>query len=379
MNGEQATLQMNTVSSDQLTDVQTLHVGFIIEQALGHVTHGKNLHKNLLHDEEIVPYWGLPRQDIQKGLASKTGNWTLKAGLQARKAIREMRHETELDALFFHTQVTAILSQDWLRRIPSIISLDATPLQYDTLGEFYDHTPGKGETLKFWLNRSAYKAARHLVTWSDWAKESLVRDYGISAEKITTIPPGVNVTDWINPNPQPPSTDLVKILFVGGNLKRKGGDLLLEACRRLVHESYPIELHLVTRDTVNEEPFLTVYNDMQPNSERLKALYHSSDIFCLPTLGDCLPMVLSEAGAAGLPVISTNIAAIPEIVHDGVTGFITSAGEVDALVASLRRLIVNPTLRKQMGERAVQVVTEQFDAEQNAKRLIALLKQVVND
>ncbi len=368
------------VNSEQNTDVpsRTLHVGFIIEQALGHITHGKNLQQNLLHDDEITPYWGLPSQDMTAGLAGKTNNWTVKAGLQARKAIREMRQETELDALFFHTQVTAILAQDWVRRIPSIISLDATPLQYDALGEFYEHTPGKGETLKFWLNRSAYNAACHLVTWSDWAKDSLVQDYGVSAEKITTIPPGVNVADWKNPNPKI-QTPTCKILFVGGNLKRKGGDLLLKACRQLVHESYPIELHLVTRDTVDEEPFLTVYNDMQPNSARLKALYHSSDIFCLPTLGDCLPMVLSEAGAAGLPVISTDVAAIPEIVHDGETGFITPAGELDALVMKLRRLIVNPALRQQMGERAVQVVTERFDAERNAKRLIALLKDVVNN
>lgn len=89
-------------------------------------------------------------------------------------------------------------------------------------------------------------------------------------------------------------------------------------------------------------------------------------------------MVLSEAGAAGLPVISTNVAAIPEIVRDGATGFVTPAGELDVLVANLRRLIVNPALRRQMGERAVRLVTEQFDAERNAKRLIALLKDVVN-
>lgn len=88
-------------------------------------------------------------------------------------------------------------------------------------------------------------------------------------------------------------------------------------------------------------------------------------------------MVLSEAGAAGLPVISTDVAAIPEIVHDGATGFITPAGELEPLVTKLRRLIVNPTLRMQMGERAVRVVSEQFDAEHNAKRLIALIKEVV--
>ena len=364
--------------SEAAEQVETLHVGFIIEQALGHITHGQNLQRNLLNDDVIVPYWGLPRQDVTGGLAGRINNWTVKAGLQTRRALRQMRQETRLDALFFHTQVTAILAQDWIRRIPSIISLDATPLQYDSLGDFYDHKPGRGEEIKYRLNRSAYRAARHLVTWSDWAKQSLILDYGISAEKITVIPPGVNVSEW-KPSAERTPSDTIKILFVGGNLERKGGRLLLEACRQLVHESYQIELHLVTRDTVAEEPFLTVYNNMQPNSDALKRLYHTSDIFCLPTRGDCLPMVLSEASAAGLPVVSTDVAAIPEIVHDGATGFVVPPDDGTALVAALRRLIVNPALRQQMGERGQRLVTEQFDAARNAERLLGLIKQVVNE
>ena len=53
-----------------------------------------------------------------------------------------MNGQTKLDALFFHTQVPAILAQSWLRKIPGIVSLDATPLQYDELGAFYKHEQG---------------------------------------------------------------------------------------------------------------------------------------------------------------------------------------------------------------------------------------------
>jgi glycosyltransferase involved in cell wall biosynthesis len=115
---------------------------------------------------------------------------------------------------------------------------------------------------------------------------------------------------------------------------------------------------------------------MQPNSAPLKQLYHDSDIFCLPTYGDCLPMVLSEAGAAGIPCVATRVAGIPEIVLDGETGFLMPTGDVPALTESLRRLIEGPDLRARMGERAVAVVSERFDAERNAMRLLELLKGV---
>ena len=81
---------------------------------------------------------------------------------------------------------------------------------------------------------------------SDWTKLGLVRDYEVPADKITVIPPGVNVQEWRRPTPRVPHTDPVKILFVGGDLERKGGLVLLEAFRALRHLG--LELHLVTKD-----------------------------------------------------------------------------------------------------------------------------------
>lgn len=352
--------------------------GFIIEQALGHITHGKNLQQNIALDADVTALWGLPSWETG-GLAGRIGNWTVKAGLQSRQAIRTMQKQGGVDALLFHTQVTAILAQDWMSKIPSVVSLDATPLQYDSLGEFYAHEPGTGsaENIKYWLNKRCYEKAKHLVTWSDWARDGLINDYGVSAEKITTISPGVNVSEWQSSQS---STDdeTVRILFVGGNLDRKGGHLLLEAVRLLRNESHPIELHLVTLDKIDPEPNVIVYNDMKPNSERLKALYQQCDIFCLPTRGDCLPMVLAEAGATGLPIVSTDVAAISEIVHDGETGFLVPPDDAGALVTALRRLVVNSELRQRFSVKAGQLIASEHDATANAKRLLSLLKQVAD-
>ena len=363
------------------------HIGFIIEQMLGHITHGKTLQKNISQASSVHTHWAFPKPDVG-GFLGHVSNWTVQAGLQSRQAIRQMQRDAKqingakMDALFFHSQVTAMLAQDWMSRIPSVVSMDATPLQYDALGKFYNHEPGsrKAERIKFLINRRCYQQARHIVTWSQWAKDGLTGEYGISAEKITVIPPGVNPLEWKRPAPRTlENTDApVKVLFVGGNLDRKGGNLLLEACQRLNQSGFKIELHLVTRDTVETQPNVFVYNNMQPNSTELRALYHECDIFCLPTYGDCLPMVLSEAAAAGMPSISTDVAAIPEVVHDQETGFIVPTGSVEAIEASLKQLIEQPQRRLEMGARAQTRLGQTFDAERNAHRLLTLLKQVAD-
>ena len=352
--------------------------GFVIEQALGHVTHGKNLQKHIAEDTTIHATWSMPSATVG-GMVGRINNWTVKAGLQARQAIAAMHREQPLDALMFHTQVPAILSQDWLGRIPSVLSLDATPIQYDSFGAFYNHEPqnGRSEQFKFWLNRRCYQRAQHLITWSEWVKGSLIKDYGLHPSKITTIHPGVDLSLWQMPEHRA-DRELIHILFVGGDFKRKGGHLLLDAFRQLKSEGLPVALHLVTKDTISPEPNVTVYNDMQPNCAELRALYQQCDIFCLPTFGDMLALVLAEAGAVGLPTISTRIAGIPEIIQDQETGFLTKPGDTVALIECLRELVMNPARRRQMGANAAKFVASRHNVETNSLQVIALLKGIAN-
>lgn len=373
--------------------MKTYQIGFVIEQALGHVTHAKNLQANVPKDPAVRADWALPAWQ-QNGLGSKVpvykSNWTVQAGLQARRALAARWQQRKPDALFFHTQVTAVLAPDWLGRVPSVVSLDATPLQYDRMGQFYAHEAGPDwlERIKYRLNRHCFQRAGHLVTWSEWARQGLISEYGVPADKVTVIPPGVNSREWERPVTRRPHKNTAKILFVGGDLERKGGLVLLEAFRRLRQQgpiaingngtAVDVELHLVTKTKVAAEANVFVYNEMRANSEPLKQLYYVCDIFCLPTYGDCLPMVLSEAGAAGLPVVTTCVAANHEIVHDGVTGFLVPPGDVGALTAALHGLIANPELRIRQGQQAVERVRQGFDAEQNALRLLALLKGVAD-
>jgi glycosyltransferase involved in cell wall biosynthesis len=357
------------------------NIGFIMEQTLGHVTHTQNLQLSLPRDTEVRTHWALVPRNLQRQglrIPSVRLNWTLAAGLRARAALGQLARSARLDALLFHTHVPAMLATDWLHRVPSVVSLDATPLQYDQFGTYYRHTRGPSwiERIKWHLNRNCYHAARHLVSWSNWTKNSLVEGYGISSDKVTVVPPGVQVREWRRPTPRLCEQGPTKILFVGGNFERKGGPLLLEAFRAL--RPLDVELHLVTQQSIAPEPGLFVYNNLQPNSSELKALYHQCHIFALPTNADCLPMALCKAGAAGLATVATNIAAIPEIVRNNETGLLIPVGDARALQDALRRLILQPELRLYLGERALAHTVHAYDAQKNAGRLLDLLKGEVD-
>jgi glycosyltransferase involved in cell wall biosynthesis len=364
-------------ASGKQEKTRSYEFGFVLEQSLGHVTHAENLLTNIPRDPEVHAHWSLIDFEAS-GVAGRfpvyKSNWTVRAGMRAYREVARMNRQTRLDALFFHTQVPAILAQRWLRKIPGIVSLDATPRQYDELGAFYRHEQGPAwlEALKWRLNRDCFRSARRLVAWSEWTKQGLVQDYDVPADKITVIPPGVNVQDWRRPMSRVPHADPVKILFVGGDLKRKGGLVLLEVFRSLRHLT--LELHLVTKDYLPPEPGVFIYNNLEANSQPLKKLYHDCDIFVLPTFGDCLPMVLSEAGASGMAVISTNVAAIPEIVRNGKTGLTVPAGDPNSLSQAIRALVEESALRLTLGGQALAHVSDHYDAATNANRLLGLLK-----
>lgn len=359
-----------------------LRVGFIIEQALGHRTHAQNLREAVPRDPEIDAVWGLIPFEVE-GVAARLpvygSNWTVRAGVRARRHLARVAAGGPLEALFVHTQVPAVLCLDWLRRVPAVVSLDATPLQYDALGASYGHSAGASwlEGLKWRLNRAVFQRARHLVAWSEWARTGLAEGYGVDPARVTVLPPGTQVEAWKRPVPREAHGDPMRVLFVGADAERKGGALLLEAVRSL-RGSISIELDLVTRSPIEPGPGIRVHHGVQANSDTLRRLYHEADVFCLPTEGDCLPLVLAEAAAAGLPIVSTRIAAIPEVVREGETGLLTQPRDLAGLMGALQRLAGDEQLRLAMGQRAAALAATEHDAGCNALRILEILKRAAS-
>lgn len=236
------------------------------------------------------------------------------------------------------------------------------------------------ERYKYALNRRAFEHAVALVTWCHWAKDSLIHDYGIAEEKITVIAPGVDLAQWpghwARERARDAETRKPHLLFVGGDFERKGGEVLLECFHRYLQDT--CELSIVTQSPVAPERNLHIYHNVAPNSDTLLRLYAQADIFVFPTLADCAPLAVPEAMAAALPVVSTRIGAIPEMVRDGEQGLLVERGGADELYTALKQLMDSPELRMRMGNRGRETVLEEYDAGHNAQRLLDLLKDVTN-
>jgi glycosyltransferase involved in cell wall biosynthesis len=367
-----------------------LNFGFVMEQTLGHVTHHQNLARWVGEDADICPTW-MPieghKSDIWNRVPIIRTNWALKSSLRARDAIKAALRVQPLDALFFHTQTIALFAIPFMRHIPTVISLDATPLNYDTIGAGYKHKVGGNALLerrKFLWNRNTFNAATALVAHCHWAKDSLVADYGVPTEKVTVIPPGVDMEGWHFGRGKaacPHTTSgKVRLLFVGGDFERKGGNTLIEAFRRGLRQNCTLDI--VTKDTSVQRELVgmdgvQVHCNLVANSTPLKELFAKADIFVFPTQADCLPHVVMEAMAAGLPVIATDVGALREEVQDGVNGLIVPQFDVGAVIAAVLALCGDEAKRGRMAAASRRIAEQRFDARRNYSAVLDLIKTMV--
>jgi glycosyltransferase involved in cell wall biosynthesis len=352
---------------------------FVMEQMLGHAVHGANLERAIALEPDIAATVVRVGPGTRSGLGRlpALGSWSFQASRAARAAVAGPAARGDVDALLIHTQVLALLSAGAMRTVPTVVSLDATPLNYDSVGDSYGHSrsPAPLEWAKWRVNRRAFDAARALVCWSRWAADSLVRDYHVPAEKVHVIPPGVDLGRFRPPEQRDPDGP-VHILFVGGDFARKGGHELLEAARAL---GPSVELDIVTSTPPGPGPLgagVRVHLGIGHEVDRLHDLYRRADIFALPTRGDCLPLVLAEALASGLPVVSTDVGALSELVRDGWNGFLVPPRRPDRLGAALRTLVEHPELRRTMGARGRRMACETHDAARNNSTILEMMRRL---
>ncbi len=105
------------------------------------------------------------------------------------------------------------------------------------------------------------------------------------------------------------------------------------------------------------------------NEKQRENLLSQTMIHVLPSYNEGLPMSILETMAYGIPNISTSIAAIPEIIRDGLNGFLVMPGDTDALSGKLYSLIVDSDLRRQFSSAAYELITSRFALENNMKAL----------
>ena len=179
------------------------------------------------------------------------------------------------------------------------------------------------------------------------------------------------------------------LVAVGRLVPKKGHAYLVEAAHLLDLRGVAFQLEIYgdgpQRDALHEQiatAGLETKVRLQGacTQDELIAVYQAVDVFVLASVvtengdRDGIPNVILEAMACGLPVVSTDISGIPEVVRDGVNGRLVTAGGAGQLADALWDLMSSPRLRSELGRAARETVIRSFDATDNAERMASLLQ-----
>jgi glycosyltransferase involved in cell wall biosynthesis len=214
--------------------------------------------------------------------------------------------------------------------VPTVFWSDAT---FDCLADFYPEASEFSAETRVHGHRLEHEALRTCtlaVYSSRWAAKSAEKTYGAPQSKLATVSYGAN----IDPPTGPVDAAAMisrrlqaspRLLFIGSHWQRKGGDLAVALTAELVRRGHPVRLDVVGCAPPSPVPdFVTIHGFIDKRSsagrERLDGLYRDSHLLVLPTRADCVPMVIAEAYAYGLPVAATAVGGVGSVVDDSVTG-----------------------------------------------------------
>jgi glycosyltransferase involved in cell wall biosynthesis len=219
------------------------------------------------------------------------------------------------------------------------------------------------------------------------AMKKLLEMNGIK-NKIDVIYNGMNVIDWeLRPEKIMEFKERYnlldkKILFFGGRLSgSKGGNEILESLDKIKSEIKNIVLLVVGEENQYVEQMRTVVKKMNLENQviftdwlggdELRAAYHSADIVVVPSCYfDPLPMTNFEAMACKKPVVGTVFGGTPELVKDGITGYVINPLDTDLMARKITDLLKNPQKARQFGEAGYDLVKTEFSIERQVDKIL---------
>lgn len=237
------------------------------------------------------------------------------------------------------------------------------------------------------------ESATAVVTISEYHRSYIAELCpGIAPAEIAVVHCGIEPGTLAHPSAEPAAGPL-RIVSVGRAVEKKGHRYLIDACHRLAAAGVDFRCDMVVGDG-------QLRADLQDQIESLELgnfvsllgaqsedavfeLLGASHVFVLASVvatsgdRDGIPVSLMEAMACELPVVSTAVAGIPELVEHEVSGLLVAERDSAALADALRRLLEDEALRHRLGKRGRETVLEHFDAGASAARMADLFRRVV--
>ena len=208
----------------------------------------------------------------------------------------------------------------------------------------------------------------------------------VKEENVFYCPNGIPELS-LNNNNATIKNDTVQLLFLSNLIVSKGVYVLLDALKILKSKKIKFICKFIGGiGDITENNFINKVRGLQLqdcvyylgkkfNQDKIDA-FSNSDIFVHPTLHDCFPLVLLEASQFALPMVSTFEGAIPEIINDGINGFLVEKNDITALADKLELLIKDETLRTKLGNAAYEKYLNEYTLSKFENRLAHILNQI---
>jgi glycosyltransferase involved in cell wall biosynthesis len=289
----------------------------------------------------------------------------------------ELARKHEINVIHAHDDKTSMYAFFIRRRLPAVKVIYTCHLYSEyKKADFSSYI----DYLKFRVRKYARffflsKSDRPILAVSHSAKEALVRD-GINAEQIHTVHNGIDTDKWRRDKGRPVlrrelslPEDAVLIGTVARIAFQKDLPTFYTVARR-VKEACPRAFFVIVGDGVGDEfaraqagarqSGVAEFLRFTGHRNDLLDVYASFDIFLMTSISEGLPNTLLEAMAMENPVVSTAVDGVPEVVEDGVSGYLTVPGDATQLSAHVLRLIEDPELRQQCGKAGRRRIEESF-------------------
>ncbi len=224
------------------------------------------------------------------------------------------------------------------------------------------------------LQRDTMRNAEALFPWSKFVAQSMIDDYGVDPAKIFVIGSSGNLP--VKPLTKTDYSSQIA-LFIGYEFERKGGQYLLKAWEQVSRVLPNAKLIIVGPDVPSTpSPDSVKWMGRINDADILMKLYQDASVFVLPSLFEPYGHVLVEAMGNGLPVIGTNICAMPEIIDQGQNGLMVPPREPEALALALIDILRNPDKAKAMGSHAYEKMRADFTWDAVIDRMVKPLQQI---
>src|SRR6266496_2020436 len=228
-------------------------------------------------------------------------------------------------------------------------------------------------------------AARVVITETDYAEKFLQERFPERADRIHRVYNGLNLAEFGRATF---SSDPPSIVAIGRLIAKKGFADLIRGCALLVERGRPFRCEIFGEGPLEKELRAQIEDlGLQERIQRpgpkpqheLRARLANAKVFVMPSVPepeggmDNLPTVIMEAMATGLPVVSTTIGGIPEMVIENETGFLVQPNDAVALAEAIGKVIDHRLLAQRLGQVGYERTQEFFSIEKNVRELCALL------